>query len=78
MVAMASSDHQPHASGSTPRPVNPQLGPEPWFAYPIPTPERIAEELPPYLESENVPLGPMLDRLSRKSYGNMRVLLQET
>ena len=69
---------QPHASGSEPRPINPQLGLEPWFTYPIPTDEQIEEELPPYLEDENVPLGEMLDRLARKSYGDMIVLVEQT
>lgn len=75
---MASSARQFQASGSTPRPVNPQLGPEPWFAYPTPTAEQIEEELPPYFQEENVPLGAVLDRLARKGYGDMRVLVEQT
>lgn len=65
---------QPVASSSR----NPQLGPHPYFRYPTPTPEQIEEELPPYWESENVALGPMLDRLSRKGYGDMKVLVEQT
>ena len=75
---MASSAAQPSASGSMPRPANPQLGPEPWFAYPTPTPEHIEDELPPYLEEENVPLGVVLDRFARKGYGDMRLLVEQT
>ncbi|ORY27374.1 hypothetical protein BCR39DRAFT_589263 [Naematelia encephala] len=72
---------QPSGSTTTaaPRPLNPQLGSEPWFAYPTPTPEDLRSELPPYLEDvENVRLGLVLDRLVRKSYGDLRVLLQQT
>lgn len=65
---------QPIASSSR----NPQLGPHPYFRYPTPTPEQIEDELPPYWEAENVPLGPLLDRLARKSYGGMRVLVEKT
>ncbi|EKD02252.1 hypothetical protein A1Q2_03399 [Trichosporon asahii var. asahii CBS 8904] len=65
---------QPVASSSR----NPQLGPNPYFRYPTPTPEQIDEELPPYWETENVALGPMLDRLSRKGYGDMKVLVEQT
>nr|XP_019048596.1 hypothetical protein I302_02368 [Kwoniella bestiolae CBS 10118]OCF27526.1 hypothetical protein I302_02368 [Kwoniella bestiolae CBS 10118] len=61
----------------TARPRNPQLSNDPWFAYPTPTPEQIEEELPPYFEGENVPLGPLLDRLVRKGYGDLRYLLAE-
>ncbi|KAL0240364.1 hypothetical protein I308_106615 [Cryptococcus tetragattii IND107] len=56
---------------------NPQLGPEPYFAYPTPTPEQLEEELPPYFENENVPLGLVLDRFARKGNHDLRVLLGE-
>ncbi|CAK9786479.1 hypothetical protein CC85DRAFT_270293 [Cutaneotrichosporon oleaginosum] len=65
---------QPVASSSR----NPQLGPHPYFRYPTPTPDQIEEELPPYWEDENVPLGPLLDRLARKSYSDMRTLVEKT
>ena len=65
---------QPVASSSR----NPQLGPNPYFRYPTPTAEQIEEELPPYWETENVPLGPLLDRLTRKAYNDMRVLVETT
>jgi len=58
--------------------VNPQLGPDPWFAYPTPTPEQVEDELPPYLEEENVSLGAVLDRLVRKGYGDVRALVEQT
>ncbi|WWD22838.1 hypothetical protein CI109_107332 [Kwoniella shandongensis] len=58
-------------------PSNPQLGPEPYFAYPTPTEDQIEDELPPYFESENVALGPLLDRLVRKGYGDLRLLVGE-
>ncbi|WWC85678.1 uncharacterized protein L201_000544 [Kwoniella dendrophila CBS 6074] len=67
----------PTSNSSTTKPRNPQLSNEPWFTYPTPTPEQIEEELPPYFEGENVPLGPLLDRLVRKGYGDMRYLLAE-
>jgi mediator of RNA polymerase II transcription subunit 14 len=58
---------------------NPQLGPEPWFAYPIPTDDELEEELPPYFEDiENVPLGALLERVVRKGYGDMRELVEVT
>ncbi|RSH89438.1 mediator complex subunit [Saitozyma podzolica] len=53
------------------------LGPEPWFAFPIPSDADIEDELPPYFEEENVPLGQMLDRVVRKGYGDMRHLVTE-
>lgn len=65
---------QPVASSSR----NPQLGPNPYFRYPIPTPEQITAELPPYDEKENVPLGLLLDRLTRKAYNDGRVLVEKT
>lgn len=65
---------QPVASSSR----NPQLGPHPYFRYPAPTPEQVEDELPPYWEDENVPLGPLLDRLARKSYSDMRTLVDKT
>jgi mediator of RNA polymerase II transcription subunit 14 len=65
---------QPVASSSR----NPQLGPHPYFRYPTPTPEQLEDELPPYFEEDNVPLGPLLDRLARKSYGDMRTLVEKT
>jgi hypothetical protein len=71
------SHPQPHASTSK-LPANPQLGPDPYFSYPTPTPEQIDEELPPYWEGENVPLGAILDRMTRRGYGDMRVLLEKT
>lgn len=57
---------------------NPQLGPEPWFVYPTPSDDDFEDELPPYYEGENVPLGPALERLVRKGYGDMRLLLRDT
>ena len=74
--------HRPNPNGAGPsettRPANPQMGPEPWFAYPTPTPDQLDDELPPYFESENVPLGPVLDRLTRKGHGDLRGLLEHT
>ena len=66
------------AMASSSRNGNPRLGSEPWFAYPTPSAEQIEEELPPYFEDENVPLGPMLDGLVRRGYGDMRVLVEKT
>lgn len=66
------------STGAQPQARNPQLGNDPWFAYPTPTPEQLEEELPPYLEEENVPMGMLLDRLARRGYGDLRVLLGET
>jgi mediator of RNA polymerase II transcription subunit 14 len=60
------------------RVANPQLGPQPWFAYPSPTSTQLEEELPPYWDAESIPLGHLLDRLSRKGYGDMGTLLQQT
>ena len=57
---------------------NPQLGPEPWFTYPTPTPSQLQDDLPPYDESEGLPMGLVLDRVVRKGYGDMKVLLGET
>ncbi|KAL1409660.1 mediator complex subunit [Vanrija albida] len=79
----ASAPQQGAALHQRPQPVasssrNPQLGPDPYFAYPTPTPEQIEDELPPYWESENVPLGPLLDRLSRKGYRDLRTLVEKT
>ncbi|KIR37685.1 hypothetical protein I307_06071 [Cryptococcus deuterogattii 99/473] len=68
---IASVSEQPSTS------TNPQLGPEPYFAYPTPTPEQLEEELPPYFENENVPLGLVLDRFARKGNHDLRVLLGE-
>ncbi|KIR26085.1 hypothetical protein I309_05036 [Cryptococcus deuterogattii LA55] len=68
---IASVSEQPSTSA------NPQLGPEPYFAYPTPTPEQLEEELPPYFENENVPLGLVLDRFARKGNHDLRVLLGE-
>jgi mediator of RNA polymerase II transcription subunit 14 len=65
------------ASSST-HPSNPQLGPNLWFTYPTPTPEDLEEELPPYFEHENVPLGGLLERVTRKGYGDMKELLEVT
>lgn len=77
LVAMPPPLHQlPQPVASSSR--NPQLGPHPFFRYPTPTPEQIDEELPPYWESENVALAPMLDRLARKGYGDMKVLVEQT
>jgi mediator of RNA polymerase II transcription subunit 14 len=59
------------------RHANPQLGPEPWFAYPTPTYEELEQELPPYFEQENVSLGVILDRLTTKGYADLRGLLEE-
>ncbi|KAK4683698.1 mediator of RNA polymerase II transcription subunit 14, partial [Tremellales sp. Uapishka_1] len=57
---------------------NPQLGPTPYFAYPTPKEEDIRDELPPYWEEENVPLGGLLDRLTRRGYGDLKVLIEQT
>jgi len=57
---------------------NPQLSSEPWFAYPTPPPEVLDAELPPYMDSENYPMGLMLDRLSRKAHGDLKTLVTET
>jgi len=57
---------------------NPQLSSEPWFAYPTPPPEVLDAELPPYMDSENYPMGHMLDRLSRKAHGDLKTLVTET
>ena len=57
---------------------NPQLSSEPWFAYPTPPPEVLDAELPPYMDSENYPMGQMLDRLSRKAHGDLKTLVTET
>jgi hypothetical protein len=57
---------------------NPQLSSEPWFAYPTPPPEVLDAELPPYMDSENYPMGHMLDRLSRKAHGDLKTLVIET
>jgi mediator of RNA polymerase II transcription subunit 14 len=66
------------ASSSTARPINPQLGPQPYFAYSTPTTEELEDELPPYFEVENVPLGALLDRVVRKGYGDMKELVEIT
>ena len=58
--------------------VNPQLGPEPCFTYPTPTDEQLADGLPPYFENENVGLGVILERLTRRAYGDLRGLLEHT
>ncbi|OXG84460.1 hypothetical protein C349_02506 [Cryptococcus neoformans var. grubii Br795] len=68
---VASASEQPLIS------TNPQLGPEPYFTYPTPTPDQLEEELPPYFENENVPLGLVLDRFARKGNHDLRVLLGE-
>lgn len=68
---------QPIAGPSAPRPLNPQLGPHPWFAYPTPTAEEIEDELPPYFEDDNVAMGGVLDRLVRKGYGDLRGLVEQ-
>ncbi|ODO09076.1 hypothetical protein I350_02675 [Cryptococcus amylolentus CBS 6273] len=57
---------------------NPQLGSDPYFAYPTPAPEQVESELPPYFQDENVPLGLVLDRFAKKSNHDLRVLLGET
>jgi hypothetical protein len=57
---------------------NPQLSSEPCFAYPTPPPEVLDAELPPYMDSENYPMGHMLDRLSRKAHGDLKTLVTET
>jgi mediator of RNA polymerase II transcription subunit 14 len=54
-----------------------QLGARPWFAYPKPTQAQIEEELPPYFENENVPLGLILERLTVKGHEDMRRLLAD-
>jgi len=59
------------------RHANPQLGPEPWFAYPNPTTEELEQELPPYFVQENVSLGAILDRMTTKGYAELRALLEE-
>jgi hypothetical protein len=76
-IADAASLHQqPQPVASSSR--NPQFGPNPFFRYPTPTPEQIEEELPPYMEWENVPLGLLLDRLARNAYNDMNVLVNNT
>lgn len=72
---------QPEAGPSKPyagQRGNPQFTSDPWFAYPSPPAEVVDQELPPYLESENVPMGVMLDRLARKSHVDLRSLVEET
>jgi hypothetical protein len=71
---------QPVAGPSKPtaRHLNPQLSSEPWFAYPTPPPDIVDAELPPYVESENVPMGVMLDRLARSAHIHMGSLVQDT
>jgi hypothetical protein len=71
---------QPEAGPSKPtaRHTNPQLSSEPWFTYPTPPADVVDAELPPYVESENVPMGIMLDRLARNAHGKMSSLVQET
>jgi mediator of RNA polymerase II transcription subunit 14 len=82
---MRSDDSQPEAGPSKPNVggnrsshANPQLSSEPWFAYPTPPPDILDGELPPYMESENLPMGLLLDRLSRKAHGDLRTLVTET
>lgn len=75
---MYQPQQQPEAGPSRPKSHNPQLSSEPWFAYPSPPAEVIDAELPPYLESENVPMGPLLDRLARKSHVDLRTLVEAT
>lgn len=70
---------QPHASSSRlPTLGNPQLGPVPYFAFPAPNLEQIEDELPPPSEEDKVPLGPMLDRVVRRGYGDLRGLIDKT
>lgn len=77
----ADDSTQPVASSSKlhqHQPYNPQLTDSPWFAYPTPTSSELDEELPPYFEGENIPLGELLDRVVRKGYGDMRGLVDKT
>jgi mediator of RNA polymerase II transcription subunit 14 len=74
-----SSLSQPHASSSKIQPLgNPQLGPNPFFAYPTPKPEEVEEELPPVFEGDNVPLSALLNRVVRRGYGELRGLAEST
>ena len=68
----------PPAPGDISRLANPQLGPEPWFAYPEPTYEQLDAELPPYFDNENIPLGLVLDRLTSKGFSDLQTLLETT
>jgi mediator of RNA polymerase II transcription subunit 14 len=65
---------QPVASTSR----NPQLGPSPWFTFPTPPVEAFEDELPPPLEGDNVPMGDLLGRMARHSYGDLRDLIEKT
>lgn len=75
-AAITALHQQPQPVASSSR--NPQLGPKPFFRYPIPSAEQTEDELPPYYEGENVPLGPLLDRLTRKAYNDGRTLVEKT
>ena len=65
---------QPVASSSR----NPQLGTRPYFAYPTPPAEAYDEELPPHFEGESAQMGELLSRLSRRGYGDLRHLVDQT
>ena len=84
--AMASytNGFQPNATAGpsdATRYANPQLGPEPWFTYPTPTPEELDNELPPYeyaFENEDVGLSDILHRLTVKGHEDLARLAGET
>ena len=54
-----------------------QLGSDPWFTYPPPSADEVEEDLPPYDEGESLPLGQMLERLTRRGNGELKTLLQQ-
>ena len=60
------------------QPHNPQLGSKPFFAFPAPSADELQNDLPPYDESEGLPLGMVLSRVVRKGFGDLRSLLGET
>lgn len=48
------------------------------FSIPEPTPDQLDEELPEYYADEDIALGALLDRLVRKGYGDLRMLVDQT
>nr|ODN88985.1 hypothetical protein L203_02391 [Cryptococcus depauperatus CBS 7841] len=56
---------------------NPQLGSNPYFAYPTPSPDQIESELVRYQDEENFPLAVLLDRLAKKGNHDLRILLAD-
>lgn len=84
---MSTSNHRPFASpqpeAGPSRPSSAQKAmrndsPQSWFAYPTPSAERVDAEMPPYIESENVPMGPLLGNLAKRSHNELTTLLGET